>query len=101
MKFQINYTNEAFEDMKALRRYDQVAILDNVDRQLADQPMIETRNRKRLRPNRVAEWELRVAHFRVFYDVLVEENLVKVVGVGYKRVAGCFCIVKNLSYEDH
>ena len=30
---------------------------------------METRNRKRLRPNETAEWELRIGKFRVFYDV--------------------------------
>ena len=68
----------------------QTLILDIVDRQLADQPAVETRNRKRLRPNRVSEWELRIGRFRVFYDVLPDERLVKVVAIGYKEGSRLF-----------
>ncbi len=90
MKFAIKYTDEAFDDLHGFRKYDQTLILDMVDRQLAHQPAVETRNRKRLRPNRVSEWELRVAHFRVFYDVLADDQLVKVVAVGYKEGSRLF-----------
>ena len=55
MKFEIKYTDDAFDDLHGFRKYDQVIILDSVERQLRDQPMIETRNRKRLRPNGVAD----------------------------------------------
>ncbi len=90
MKFQIKYTEDAIEDLADLRKYDQTLILDIVDRQLADQPAVETRNRKRLRPNRVSEWELRIGRFRVFYDVLPDEQLVKVVAIGYKEGSRLF-----------
>ncbi len=43
-----------------------------------------SRNRKQLRPNELAEWELRVESFRIFYDVSVEDEVVKVVAVGIK-----------------
>ncbi|MGH8577474.1 MAG: type II toxin-antitoxin system RelE/ParE family toxin [Gammaproteobacteria bacterium] len=49
------------------------------------QPAIETRNRKRLRPNQLAEWELRIDRFRVFYDVDEPTQRTKIVAVGYKR----------------
>ncbi|MEK7312358.1 MAG: type II toxin-antitoxin system RelE/ParE family toxin [Chloroflexota bacterium] len=41
-------------------------------------------SRKRLRPNDVAEWELRVGRFRVFYDVREEVKVVRVEAVGHK-----------------
>jgi mRNA-degrading endonuclease RelE of RelBE toxin-antitoxin system len=90
MKFEIRFTESAFEDLHALRKYDQVMILDQVERQLIYEPKTETRNRKRLRPNRVAEWELRIAHFRVFYDVEEGEHLVKIAAVGYKKGSQLF-----------
>jgi hypothetical protein len=34
----------------------------------------ETRNRKPLRDNPLADWELRVGRFRVFYEVDAEER---------------------------
>jgi len=90
MKFEVKYTEDAIEDLKAFRKYDQTLILDTIDRQLIHQPSVETRNRKRLRPNRVAEWELRIGRFRVFYDVLDSEQLVKVAAVGYKEGSRLF-----------
>ncbi|HBY79418.1 MAG TPA: plasmid stabilization protein ParE, partial [Cyanobacteria bacterium UBA11148] len=49
------------------------------------QPLQETRNRKPLRPNSKFNWELRVANYRVFYDVIEETVVVSVVAVGYKE----------------
>jgi len=44
-------------------------VFDTVDRQLAYQPTTETRNRKPMRPNLLAPWELRIGNVRVYYDV--------------------------------
>jgi mRNA-degrading endonuclease RelE of RelBE toxin-antitoxin system len=90
MNFEIKFTEEALDDLAAFRKYDQTLILDMVDRQLTHQPAFETRNRKRLRPNRVSEWEPRIGRFRVFYDVLANDLLVKIVAVGYKEGSGLF-----------
>lgn len=52
---------------------------------MAYQPTVETRNRKPMRPNPVAPWELRVAECRVYYDVAEEpEPVVMVLAVGAK-----------------
>src|SRR5438128_11918948 len=90
MKFEIKYTDAAIEDLETFRKYDQTLVLDNIDRQLTNQPSVATRNRKRLRPNRVSEWELRIGRFRVFYDVLEDEQVVKIVAVGYKEGSRLF-----------
>lgn len=50
---------------------------------MTHEPIRETRNRKQLRPNELAGWELRVDVFRVFYDV--SEDIVKVVAIGLKQ----------------
>jgi mRNA-degrading endonuclease RelE of RelBE toxin-antitoxin system len=97
MKFAIKYTDDALDDLPSLRKYDQVIILDQVERQLSHEALVETRNRKRLRPNRVAEWEVRIAHFRVFYDVQPKDQLVKVVAVGYKK--GSRLILRGEEFE--
>jgi mRNA-degrading endonuclease RelE of RelBE toxin-antitoxin system len=49
------------------------------------QPTQETRNRKKLRPNQIAEWELRVDKFRIFYDLDEAREVVKIEAVGYKK----------------
>ena len=44
----------------------QKIVLDTVDRQLLNEPTAETRNRKPMRPNPVAPWELRIGNLRVY-----------------------------------
>jgi mRNA-degrading endonuclease RelE of RelBE toxin-antitoxin system len=83
----IELTPEAVEDLVSLKVFDRRRIVDGVEAQLTHEPTRETRNRKRLRPNQLAEWELRVQKFRIFYDVLADEAnpVVKVIAVGYKE----------------
>ncbi len=83
--FQIDFTPEAIDDLRLFRKHDQQQIVGAIESQLAHQPTEETRNRKRLRPNQLAEWELRVGEFRVFYDVYPEKAAVAVQAVGQKR----------------
>ena len=83
--FEILFTPEAIEDLRWFGKTDRRRILAAIDLQLTEQPLEETRNRKRLRPNRVAEWELRLGVFRVFYDVVHAERLIRVLAVGYKE----------------
>ncbi|PYV65609.1 MAG: plasmid stabilization protein ParE [Acidobacteria bacterium] len=54
------------------------------------EPTTETRNRKRLRPNELAEWEIRIGDFRVFCDFDQENKLVKIEAVGYKKRSQLF-----------
>ncbi len=71
-----------------------IYLVEAVDEQLADQPTVETRNRKPMRPNPIAPWELRVGHLRVYYEVQEEPDpVVRVLAVGVKdrngvRIAG-------------
>ena len=83
--FEIELTLDAIDDMRLLRKYERQQIVETIQDQLAQQPTEETRNRKRLRPNQLAEWELRIGRFRVFYDIDAQANRVKIEAVGYKR----------------
>lgn len=83
--FRIEFTPEALEDLRSLRRFDQEQIVGGIEGQLPHQATEPSRNRKRLRPNQLAEWELRIGDFRVFYDVDVEETLAKIEAIGYKE----------------
>lgn len=56
-----------------------------VETQLRHSPTAETRNRRPMRPNPIAPWELRIGHLRVYYDVIEEEATVKVGAVGIKQ----------------
>ena len=80
--------------MRYLTRSQQVAVFDRVGELLSSTPTLETRNRKKLRANAVAPWELRIGAIRVFYDVMPEpEKVVVVLAIGVKehnvlRIAG-------------
>jgi mRNA-degrading endonuclease RelE of RelBE toxin-antitoxin system len=65
--------------------------------QLPHQATEPSRNRKRLRPSRLAEWELRIGDFRVFYDVDLDESLVRIEAIGYKD--GSVLFVHGEEYE--
>jgi mRNA-degrading endonuclease RelE of RelBE toxin-antitoxin system len=75
----------AQEDLKALRKFEQKEILEGIKTQLRSEPTVETRNRKRLEPNELAEWELRVGKFRIFYNVDKEVLMVYIEAVGVKE----------------
>lgn len=83
--FEITFTADAIQDLRLFRKAERKRILEALESQLRYEPAVETQNRKRLRPNRLAEWELRVDRFRVFFDIARENRLIQVVGVGYKR----------------
>jgi mRNA-degrading endonuclease RelE of RelBE toxin-antitoxin system len=95
--YDIEYTLEAMEDLKRFRKYEQQLIVDQIDEQLSYEPARETRNRKRLRPNKVAEFELRITRFRVFYDVDENKKLVKIEAVGHKEGSRLF--IRGKEYQ--
>jgi mRNA-degrading endonuclease RelE of RelBE toxin-antitoxin system len=75
MAHTVQLTRSAASELNAIRAYDRRRIVDEMERQLIDQPTVETRNRKCLAaPPSFASaigpvWELRVGDYRVFYDV--------------------------------
>jgi len=61
-------------------------VLDGVLRHLSLQPKVETQNRKRMRPNLLATWELRIGAVRIFFDIQDEpEQIVFIRAVGVKE----------------
>ncbi|HEX9654794.1 MAG TPA: type II toxin-antitoxin system RelE/ParE family toxin [bacterium] len=85
MKFQIELAESALGDLRWFKKHERVLIFDAMDRQLLYEPNHETRNRKSLRENILARWELRVDKYRVFYNVNEKEGVVDITAVGYKE----------------
>ncbi len=88
--YEIRFTPEAISDLHLFKKHDRKRIIDEIERGLTHQPTRETRNNKRLRPNQVAEWELRVDRFRVFYDIDEVNRVIKVEAVGHKHGSRLF-----------
>ena len=85
-RFTIEFAESVSGQLLALARAERVRVLDAVEQQLGYEPLRETRNRKPLRPNPVAPWELRVGALRVFYEVALNPiRVVRVVAVGKKE----------------
>jgi hypothetical protein len=90
--YRIRFADGAIGHLKALTASERATVVDAVGKQLSHEPLTETRNRKLLRPNPIASWELRVGRLRVFYDVASSgkrgarsSSLVRVLAVGKKE----------------
>lgn len=82
--YEIEFTATALDDLTVLRKFEQQTIIDAIEAQLQYEPVAVTRHRKKLRPNNVANWELRIGKFRVFYNVDVERLNVSIEAIGFK-----------------
>jgi mRNA-degrading endonuclease RelE of RelBE toxin-antitoxin system len=62
-----------------------VTVLDIVEKQLLFSPDRESKNRKPMRPNPIAPWELRIGTLRVYYDIVeAPESVVYIRAIGIK-----------------
>ena len=85
MSYRIEYSPQSADHLQALPAQQKAEILDKVDEQLVHEPTVETRNRKPMRPNPLAPWELRIGNLRVYYDVEEEAAVVQILAVGVKE----------------
>jgi len=69
LAYVIEYSPEVESHLRLLTTRQQRIVTDTVDHELRNQPRVETRNRKPMRPNPIAPWELRIGNLRVYYDV--------------------------------
>lgn len=82
--YEIEFTSEAASDLRYFRKFEQKIILDAIQTQLLYEPAVETKNRFRRNPIDIAEWELRVGAFRVFYNVDEAVKIVSIERIGEK-----------------
>ncbi len=86
MAYIIEFATSVKEQLKSLTANQCAKIIDSIEKQLVYEPLVETRNRKPLRPNPIAPWELRIGNLRVFYDIASDRSkVVRVLAVGYKE----------------
>ena len=84
MAYSIAISHNAGRQLRALKAYQRGILLRQHSIQLSYQPTVETRNRKRMRPNPIAPWELRVGPLRVFYTVEEPSRRVRILAIGIK-----------------
>jgi mRNA-degrading endonuclease RelE of RelBE toxin-antitoxin system len=89
LAFNIEYSPDVEKHLRVLTARQCAMVFDDVDRQLLHEPDVETRNRKPMRPNPVAPWELRIGDLRVYYDIEYEPTkrvLIRAVGVKTRNI---------------
>ena len=87
-------------DLRAFGRGEGSAVLKAAIARLTPDPLAETRNLKTLRPNRLAQRELRLfGRYRVLFNVDPGERLVTIVLAGEKR--GESLIVQGQRFVAH
>jgi mRNA-degrading endonuclease RelE of RelBE toxin-antitoxin system len=84
VQFQISFAPSAVADLAHFRAADQRVIVGAIRTHLMTDADTESRRRKRLAPNPVAPWELRVGDHRVFYEIEGEAT-VSVLAIGVKQ----------------
>jgi mRNA-degrading endonuclease RelE of RelBE toxin-antitoxin system len=96
----VTLVESALDDLRWFGRKDGRLLLKAALDQLKNDPLSETRNLKTLRPNPVAQRELRLlGRYRILFNVDSEDEVVTIVIVGEKR--GSSLIVQGEVYEAH
>jgi mRNA-degrading endonuclease RelE of RelBE toxin-antitoxin system len=82
--YSFEFTALSLEHLKAFKKNEQRLIVTAIESQLTHQPHIETRNRKKMRTNKIARWELRIGKYRVFYNLNEPGKIVIIEVIGFK-----------------
>jgi mRNA-degrading endonuclease RelE of RelBE toxin-antitoxin system len=86
MAYRIRFADTVVEHLRWLEVAERRRVLDAIEVQLSNEPLSETRNRRPLRPNPIAPWELRVGKLRVFDEVAADDpRVVRILAVGKKE----------------
>lgn len=83
--YTLEISHDAEEDLSYYRAYERKLILARAITQLGANPALETSERKLLRPNPIASWEVKLGKYRVFYAIEPADQLVVIVAVGHKE----------------
>ncbi len=95
--YAIRVSPDAEAHLHCLSARDRRIVIAAIEEQLDHEPLVKTRNRKPMRPNPRAGWELRVRQFRVLYNVDEEHKKVFVVAIAVK--AGNRFIIGGEEFE--
>jgi mRNA-degrading endonuclease RelE of RelBE toxin-antitoxin system len=100
MAWTIMLKESVIDDLRWFGKKDGRQLLDEAEARLSEDPLAETRNMKTLRPNPVAQRELRLfGKYRVLFNVDVEKQEVTILLVGEKR--GNALIVQGKEFSEH
>src|SRR6266481_8264500 len=85
MAYEVVFSDNAREHLRALATAQRKTVLEQIEAQLMHEPIVQTKNRKPMRSNPLASWELRIGDLRVYYDIQEDpQQRVMIVAVGIK-----------------
>jgi mRNA-degrading endonuclease RelE of RelBE toxin-antitoxin system len=100
MAFNVSLKESVIDDLRWVGQKQGRLLLKEAEKRLATDPLAEARSIKTLRPNPVAQRELRLfGKYRVLFNVDAADDLVTIVLVGEKR--GSALIVQGEEYTAH
>lgn len=97
MSFRITITEDAERQLRSLSARDQRILEAAVLLRLQEQPTSPTKAIQRLRPNPLAEFELRAGDLRALYNVEEDEVIILIVG----QKIGNKLIVEGEEFHGH
>src|ERR1041385_6709257 len=97
MPYKITITEDADKQFRSLPARDQRILEAGILSRLQQQPTTPTKAIKRVRPNPLAEFELRAGNLRALYNVEGDEVVVLIVG----RKIGNKLIVEGEEFHGH
>ena len=100
MNWKVTITESVIDDLRWFGRKDGRMLLTEAEERLSSDPLAESRNTKTLRPNPVAQRELRMfGKYRALFNVDEDTGEVTIILVGEKR--GNSLIVQGEEYTAH
>lgn len=82
--YSVRFLDQVEEHLRWLDAGQRKLVLNAISVQLRHQPDRDTRNRRRMRKNPLADYRLRVRNLRVYYDVDPAARVVIIKAVGRK-----------------
>ncbi len=100
MSWTVNLKESVIDDLRWFGKRQGRLMLREAEQHLLSNPLLESRNMKTLRPNPVAQRELRVfGKYRVLFNVDEEAKEVMIILVGEKR--GNSLLVQDEEFTGH
>ncbi|MCH7726003.1 MAG: hypothetical protein IH991_05915 [Planctomycetes bacterium] len=100
MSWTVDLKESVIDDLRWFGKKDGRILLKEAEQHLSTDPLLESRNLKTLRPNPVADRELRLfSKYRVLFNVDEENEEVTIILVGEKR--GNLLLVQGEEFTAH
>jgi len=84
LPYKIIFAPSALDHLAGFEAGQRAALLNATKEQLTFEPSTQTLNRKHMRPNPLAPWELRVQRLRVYYEIEERAREVHILAIGVK-----------------